>query len=178
MLITEVISAFLDDCDLLDGYRRSINLRDNPNTQSGIQSDLFIATAIIYEDVNFDAAWNSESEPILAALDSQSLLFYPSIPDAPIYGESPDGTTYQAPVLSASQIDQTTGWHVYNDESDHTETVPYLRILKHLTPVNSNMLTLSPVHLDVSEGFMPGCYLNPQTPQQMPCTGILPLLVR
>ncbi len=179
LLINEVLSAYLDSCDLQDNYKRSINLRDNPNTRDGIRSNYFIATAVIFEDLNMDGIWNTDTEPVLASLDAQTLMFYDTIPESSIYGESPEGETYQAPVLSQSQIDSTTGWHLYNDESETTENLPYIRILKHLTPISGNALSLMPIHLNPEDGKSRGCYLHPQDDsKQIACDGILPVLVQ
>ena len=176
--ITEVLSAYLDDCDLQDNTKRSINLRDNPNIRDGINSDVFIATAIIYEDFNRDGTWNTETEPVLAFLDEQTLMFYSEVPSSSIYGESQYGTTYQAPILSQSQIDPTPGWHVYNDEADDSTAILHLRVLKHLSPATGNVLSFTTINVPTLVDLERGCYLHPQNAQQMPCVGLIPVLVR
>ena len=161
-----------------DKYKRNINLRDNPNISSNANSDLFIATAIVYEDLNSNGSWDASSEPILASLDNQSILFFNTVSESPIYGESPNGTTYQAPILSGQQLPEEPGYHLYNDESDPASDTSFMRVLKHLTPAASNVLSLKSIHLDAAPDQERGCYLHPQGSHQVSCNNLIPILVQ
>ena len=177
-IITEVTSAYLDDCDMQDSYKRNINLRDNPNTSGNVNADYFIATAIVYEDLDMNGSWDANTEPILASLDNQSIIFFNTISDSPIYGESPDGSTYQAPVLSSQQLPDEPGYHLYNDESDPASQTSIMRVLKHLTPATSNVLSLKAIHLDATPDQDRGCYLHPEGSHQASCNNLIPILVQ
>ena len=167
----EIQSAFLDDCDLHSGYLRTIQLRDNPDVITGITSELFIATAIIYEDTDMNGTWTHSTEPVLATLDDQLLVFYSTQPAASIYGKSPEEKVYEMPVLTIENIDSETGWHIYNDTS---ETASHWRILKSLSLNHNNTLTLHPVSKDKTSG----CILSSTEENSSECTGILPVLLQ
>ena len=172
-IFTEIQSAYLDDCDIQNGYIRSFVLRDNPYVITGIKSSLFIATAIVYEDLNLNGHWDNLTEPILASMDGQILMFYSEPPSSAIYGESPDEKTYEIPVLSADQIQQNSGWHVYDAETILNKSDVNWHIIRHLTQSSANTLTLHSV-----KNAADGCYLIPSDESQPPCEGVLPMLIQ
>ena len=171
--LSEIQSAYLDDCDIQVGMARTMILRDDPSVISGMASDLFIATAIVYKDDNLNGIWDSDSEPILAYADDQILMFYASVPQSAIYGESPDGKTYETPILSTNQIQTTTGWHVYEEDSEIPESQVNWRIINKLRTTSTDTLTLHDI-----PNAPQGCYISSQDESRPQCQGILPMIIQ
>ena len=171
--LSEIHSAYLDDCDIQNGMTRSLILRNDPSVISGVTSELFIATAIVYKDENLNGLWDSDSEPVLAYADDQILMFYANVPQSAIYGESPDEKTYEMPILSEDQIQTTTGWHVYEADFERTEEKVNWRIISKLRNTSTDTLTMHDI-----PNAPQGCYISSQDELHPQCQGILPVIIQ
>lgn len=178
----EILTAQLDSYDIDENQLRTIALRENPHIFRPNTSGMFIATAIIYQDADLNGKWDKTNEPIYAALNNQSIVFYEEQPNETIYSSSIDGE--QSPILQTEENDEknniNVGWHVYNDISyplqpQNTNT----RILKKLTPTQTPYLSLNAINLEPQDpNIEPGCYVQPTSPQQIRCTQWLPILLQ
>ena len=171
--MVEVQSAYLDDCDIQSGMIRSMILRDDPSVISGYAQNLFIASAIVYEDINLNGVWDSSSEPVMAYSADQLIMFYSSTPESSIYGESPDGKTYEVPVLASEQIQSGSGYHVYEEDSEITENTDIWRVIMRLHASSLDTLTLRAV-----PNSPEGCYISPIDESLPKCQGIFPVLIQ
>lgn len=175
----EVISAYLDDCDIDENRIRSVKFRENPHVFTSGSSGLFVATAIIYHDLNGDSSWDKADEPVYAMLDRQSLVFYDSQPKTDIYSMSPDEMVYDMPILEISDMAAFPGWQIYHDMSDSFEDNAYIRVLKHLTPNPSRYLYLRAVNLNPADStILPGCYVQSDTSDKQSCSQLMPILLQ
>ena len=168
--IFQIQSARLDDCDLISKTTRPILLRENPSIMSGHQSDLFLATAIIYIDDNQNNSWDS-SEPIIASLNNQTIVFYNPTPENHIYGESPDNDPFEIPILTKENINPSPGWHIYNDISKTSEQTPSWKFLKNLTPTTDTSLIISPLPSG-------SCFVAPTDNSQKECPPLFPIIIQ
>lgn len=171
----KVLTAHLDDIDIENNRIRGINLRENPYASQGRKSnEIFIATAILFRDLNANDLWDSGTEPILATLSHQVLVFLPSSPDSDISGRNFQGESYPSPVFTLKEINNAPGWYVYHDVSDENGT-PW-RTLKSATLELDERLILSKTTGDSSlPDLDDGCMATSNAPQS--CNGILPVLL-
>ncbi len=176
-LFQDVTTVYLDNYDVGADRIRTVHLRDNPFvTQYASPDSIFIATAVVYEDLDQNGVWNKSSEPVWAALDHQILVFYGSTPETAIYGRSSDGVLYEEPIIRAEEMPAEPGWHVFSYDPDNPETASHAAIRK-MTPDNATVLSLRPIHMDTSlPEDMLGCYLKPDSGDKTQCIGILPVL--
>ncbi|MBO4350041.1 MAG: hypothetical protein J6A01_03720 [Proteobacteria bacterium] len=172
--LQEILTARLDDCDITTERKRILLLRDNPyKIIAANTSGPYIATVIMYYDINLNDKWDSDSEPILAALDNQTLVFYDSVPGT-MYGNALSGNSYEIPVIQEDKFDRSTGWYLFNDDSSEKKDI--YRVIQQLTPHSSDTLILKNIALP-SDDDIEGCYLNSigDLPE---CSGIIPVLLQ
>ncbi|MBQ9395195.1 MAG: hypothetical protein IJU23_06705 [Proteobacteria bacterium] len=171
----KVQTAHLDDIDIENNRIRGINLRENPYASQGKKSnEIFIATAILFRDLNANDIWDSGTEPILATLNHQVLVFFPSPPETDISGRNFEGESYPSAVFSYQNMADALGWYVYHDVSDENGT-PW-RVLKSATPELDERLVLSEITGDPSDpDNTDGCFATSDALQS--CNGILPVLL-
>ncbi len=172
----EIQTAYLDDCDISSANMRHIILRDNPFISSSIlEGDLYLATVIIYEDIDLNGSWNKNTEPILATLDNQTLVFYSSVPESVIYGKNANGISQELPVMDISNLDEKGGWFLFNDSS---EINGMMRMVTRLSNESSDRLYLKSINSAAEDyGKQRGCYINPTSDDQTACAGVLPILL-
>ena len=171
--IQEIITARLDDCDITTERKRMILLRENPyKIISANSSGPYIATVIAYKDKNANDQWDSAEEPIIAALDKQTLVFYDSVPGT-MYGNSLSGESYEIPIIHEDKFDDSTGWFLFNDES--SEQMDIYRVIQKLTPHTSDSLILKTIDVQSEDN---GCYLSPDGDFTSDCRGIIPILLQ
>lgn len=173
----KVLTAHLDDIDIENSRIRTINLRENPYAFQGRKSnEIFIAAAILFRDENDNDLWDSLTEPILATLNHQILVFFPTNPETDISGRNFDGESFSSPVFSAKETSQLEGWHIFHDNSEENGT-PW-RVLKSADIELDERLVLSVIQGD---SFNPDaaheCYYAPTSDTQQSCSGILPVLL-
>ena len=177
--LQEIMTAYLDDCDIDENQIRSINLRENPHAFHTNSNGIFVATAIIYQDLNLDSTWDKADEPIFAMLNGQSLVFYEDAPTEDVYGTTSSHEPYEDPVLTLDYMTAFPGWQIYNDQSDGIETNPYIRIIKRLTPYRSKYLYFKAENLNPEDpDMLPGCYIRPDSPHKLGCSQLLPILLQ
>lgn len=172
--IQEIMTARLDDCDITSDRKRTLSLRENPYKMiSANSSGLYIATVIAYKDYNANDQWDSASEPIIAALDNQTLVFYDSVPST-MYGNSLSGDSYEIPVIHEDTFDKSTGWFLFNDDS--SEQKDLYRVIQKLTPHTADTLVLK--NIELPENDMKGCLLYSTGELSSACSGIIPVLLQ
>ena len=176
--LQEVMSAYLDSCDVDENRIRTINLRENPHVFTSHSEGFFVATAIIYDDFNADKTWDKADEPIYAMLDSQSLVFYDRKPESDVYGFAPDRSVYDKPVIELSNMTEFPGWQAYHDSSENVDNNVYIRVLKRLTPNPSKYLYFKSINIPGNAQTEPGCYIHPNSPNQQECQRLLPILLQ
>ena len=173
-LFQEVTTVYLDDYDLGPDRIRTVQLRDNPFvTQHASPNSIFIATAIVYEDLDLNGVWDKSTEPVWAALNNQALLFYSSSPETTIYGRSNSLEQFEEPTILAHEWPEEPGWHVFSYDTDNSTSESYVAIRK-MAPDNASVIPLRPV--DIIEDWPRECYLRPTFDGQSRCSGIFPVL--
>lgn len=170
-----VLNAYLDDCDIDESNMRTIRLREDP--QKGPNAiaapGLFLATAFVYEDLDLDDAWDPYTEPVLATLSEQALVFVRNVSDSAIYGSDASGSTFETPVIGTRDLAKSEGWHVYDDHNVSTGS-PW-RVVEKLTYNTLDRLTLTLTNASVPHD---GCYMYPADETQMPCDSVFPVLMQ
>lgn len=174
----EVMSARLDNCDLMTVGKRTIYLRENPfNILATNNSQPFFATLIAYKDVNRNNHWDSAYDPVLAVLDNQTLVFYDHLPGT-MYGNGLGNAAYQVPVISEGQLDPSTGWFAFSDDSKEQSGI--YRIIQNLIPQTADTLILKYINTSHSgaSDSVGGCNLPPTEAQEPYCRGLVPILLQ
>lgn len=172
--LSEIVSATLQDCDF-KGQIRTISLRDNPNTSNQWRNSLFLATAIVYDDVDLNGSWDHSTDPIYAMIDNGALLFRHEQTQPVFYGSLPEDispdTRFDDPVISESDFGPLNGWTACSESDYPTSQDSVWRIPTKLQP-SSSAFTLRTI-----EG---GCLFEKRDDdtRSLPlCTGLLPVLL-
>ena len=175
MQYQDVLNAYLDDCDLDESNMRTIRLREDPQKAPNaiVAPGLFLATAFVYQDLDMDDAWDPYTEPVLATLSEQALVFVRNVSDSAVYGSDASGSTFETPVIGTKDLATSEGWHVYRESAVRTGT-PW-RVVEKLTYNTIDRLALT---LTNESDPQDGCYMYPADETQKPCVSVFPVLMQ
>lgn len=164
-VVVELLSATLSDADRL-GSMRTILMRDTPHVKFSNSSGMFWATAIVYEDENFNGTWDHD-EVVYAGMQDSLLLFADEFSKPKYLAQHPDKNNPALYYLSLPKGAQL-GWQVVG-ESSKTATASALRTVLALDELRS-LAALTPWNGDK------GCYFETNDDDKKHlCPGLLPV---